>query len=49
MTNFDLQLNAAINTYSAISGIARADVIAACADFSSQTTKNVTLLMAAAA
>lgn len=49
MTNFELQLEAAISTYAELSGMERADIFAACADMASQTAHNVMLLMAAAA
>lgn len=49
MTNFQNQLEAAIATYAELSGMTVADVAARCADFDSQTAKNVMLLMAACA
>lgn len=48
MDNFTAQMNEAIATYAAMSGIPQADIIVACKDMDCQTARIIALLMVAA-
>lgn len=44
MSNFEKQLNAAINEYSELTGLSRSEILIQCKNFNSQTARNVRMI-----